>query len=140
MDFSKKHKVIKCKEPNDSDFKVCCLFKSKNAYDAYDKACKNLELVEQYGSRCNGHRLHTSDGGERWLARCNCCGSFVLVQESEVWGSDSEYYDYFPVKSIEHARQLNKQYDGYAIEDYYPFKKLFVTNSMPNFRDFYIKY
>ena len=114
--------------------KMCCMFKCETAEEANKKALNNLVVVEEYGSKCNGHSLHTSDSGERWLARCKECGAYVLVQYSEVWYQDKEYYDYYPVESIEHARELNKKYDGYGIEFVYQSKKLFITNGKAMFK------
>ena len=119
---------------------VCCMFKCKDANQAYKLAKKNLCFVENYGSSCNGRCIHTSDTGERWLGKCKECGSYVLVQESEVWINDHYYIDYFPVIDSNHAKKLNAKYDGYQIEDLYPYRKLFVTNGEPLFRDFYLKY
>ena len=90
-----------------------------------DEAWKSMnnEIVERYGSECNGHYLFTWDDGERMLARCKKCGAYILIQRSEfhsMFDDDSYYGDYFPVSGPEEARMLNKQYSGWGIEKMFP--------------------
>lgn len=98
--------------------KACIGFKMKDASEAYRHM--DLELVEEYGSMAYGNILHTWDEGERFLCRCKNCGGYVLVQHSEyhdmTGGNDSYYSDYFLVDSPEEADELNRKYDGFAIE------------------------
>ena len=96
----------------------CKGFEMKDAAEAYRHM--ELQLVEEYGDRAYGHYLYTWDDGERYLCRCKACGGYVLVQQSEfhdmMGGDDSYYTDYFPVDSPEEADELNRKYDGFAIE------------------------
>ena len=91
------------------------------ATDAFEHFKHNLNTVEDYGYRCGEHHLHTWDDGRRVLLQCEACGGYVLLQQSEYHGSnDSYYYDYFPVSGPEEAAELNRKFDGYAIENEFP--------------------
>ena len=98
--------------------KACIGFEMEDASEAYEHM--SLELVEDYGGRAYGNYLYTWDDGDRCLCRCKVCGGYVLVQSSEFHsmsdGNDSYYTDYFPVDSPEAADELNRRYDGFAIE------------------------
>ena len=87
----------------------------------------NLEFVKDYGSRCNGHYLHTWDEGGRTLFRCKRCGCYVMEQYSEIHMPDSTYIDYFPVRDEKHAEEVNEKYNGWTIETDYPYKMIFFT-------------
>lgn len=104
------------------EMKVCHLFADKDSFSERD-----LEFVKDYGPCCNGHPLYTWDEGDRCLLRCRVCGGYVLRQYSEIHMPDSTYIDYFPVRDDEHAREINERYDGWQIENEYPFKKIFFT-------------
>lgn len=99
--------------------------------DDVQKAWEHMdyEIVKDYGDRCNGHFLHTWDEGKRLLGKCKNCGGYVLVQRSEFHGMDDDYYrDYFPVSSPEEAAELNRKYDGFAIEKQFEERYLKSTN------------
>ena len=104
---------------------VCCAFKKDDPEEAKRDFINNLKFIEDYGSSL---RVHTCDSGERWLAKCKKCGCYVIVQQSETWYTDHDYYDYIPVLSLKHGRYVNEKYDGYEIETKYPYKKLFVND------------
>ena len=108
---------------------VCCMFKKIDPKDANRVAIDSLRVVEEYGSSL---RVHTCDSGERWLSKCKECGCYVMVQQSETWYTDHDYYDYVPVLSLEHGRYVNEKYDGYGIESKYPYKKLFINDGEPS--------
>jgi len=117
------------KEVNDrliSKMKICCMFDEEDPYEAYSN--KKLELVKNYGSKCGNNYLYVWDEGERYLTKCKKCGSYVLVQDSEMHMPDHVYIDYFPVRDENHAMELNKNFGGYELEMKYPYKKLFVTD------------
>ncbi len=113
------------KEANDrlvNNMKICCMFADEKSFDK-----RNLELVEYYGSVCNGHSLYTWDEGDRTLYRCKKCGAYVLEQYSEIHMPDKTYVDYFPVRDERHAEEINEKYNGWSIERDYPYKKIFYT-------------
>ena len=86
----------------------CIGFKEDRAIDAFNHFMGNLERVEDYGDRCEGHFLHTWDDGYRRLLRCRACGGYLLLQSSEFHGfrdDDSYYSDYFPVSGPEEAAE-----------------------------------
>ena len=89
-----------------------------------------LEIVEDYGDRCNERILHVGDEGRRYLARCTRCGGLVLVQQSEAHyiDDDDDYLDFYPVSSAEEASILNQTYDGYDIELCFPKRYIKSTN------------
>lgn len=97
----------------------CTGFEMDDAKEVLRHFEGNLEVVEDYGSSCNGHQLHTWDDGGRVLLRCKACGGYLLRQDSEFHGfeSDDAYYtDYFPVSGPEEAGRLNAELDGWQIE------------------------
>lgn len=102
--------------------KICCIFfeDKNNIQEIY----KKLDVVERYGD-CSKDEdgnvlkyLHTWDEGYRTLKKCSKCGNYVLLQASEIhlFGEDVYYTDYIAVDSPEHARELNKKYNGFEIE------------------------
>jgi len=112
---------------------MCCIF-SENSPEA---AMKKLHWakVEEYGSFAHGHSLHTWDSGERFLARCSSCEKLLLIQDSEysdpfTW-KDDDYRDIYPVKSVEEAEEINKQYDGFSLERELARRALFIWNGKP---------
>ncbi len=104
------------------DVKICCMFKEGREFDK-----NNLKFVRNYGSRCNGHDLHTWDEGGRTLLRCSKCGCYVMEQYSEIHMPDSTYIDYFPVRDEKHAEEVNERYNGWTLETDYPYKMIFFT-------------
>ena len=89
--------------------------------------------VTDYGDTCNKHPLYTWDDGHRTLVRCKNCGGYILVQRSEYHSftddPDSYYTDLFPVSSPEEADELNRKYDGFAIERKFKGRYLAETNN-----------
>ena len=58
-----------------------------------------------------------------------------MIQESEYsYGCvDCGFYmDIIPVKSVEEAEELNREYDGFALESELKRKALFLTNGKPS--------
>ena len=104
------------------DMKTCCMFEKGQEFDK-----GNLEFIRNYGSRCNGHSLHTWDEGDRSLFRCRKCGCYVMEQYSEIHMPDRTYIDYFPVRDERHAEEVNEKYDGWSIEREYPYRMIFYT-------------
>lgn len=112
---------------------MCCIFAEDDPEVAKEKW--SSQIVQEYGSHCNGHCLYTWDRGERYLARCKHCGKLLLIQESEYsfCGADESFYtDIFPVKSTEEAEFLNQEYDGFSLESEFKRKALFLTNGKPS--------
>ena len=110
--------------------KPCVAFEMEDANKALQHMDK--EVVQNYGSKCNGHALYTWDNGERILFRCKACGGFVLGQFSEFHGlnDDDKYYDdFFPVNGPEEAEELNQRYDGWQIEESFP-KRWMIRDSI----------
>ncbi len=109
---------------------ACCIcFEMEDAAQALEHM--QCERVQSYGDEAYGHFLYTWDDGERILVRCKRCGGYILIQKSEYHGfsdDDSYYTDYFPVDSPEEADELNRKYDGFAIETNFPKRYLMRTN------------
>lgn len=101
----------------------CAGFSMENAEEAY-LHMKEKEQVQFYGSVCGNNNLYTWDDGYRTLMRCKNCGGYILVQISEFHGMEDDMYyaDYFPVSGPEEAGLLNREYDGFAIEEKFPGK------------------
>lgn len=95
---------------------ACIGFRMDDAVKAYRHM--DVEVVEEYGDKSGLHWLHTWDDGGRKLLRCRNCGGYILCQVSELKGIefDDYYADFFPVSGPAEARNLNEEYDGYAIE------------------------
>lgn len=111
--------------------KRCRAFEMKDPLQA--RQHMKLVMIRDYGWSAYGHPLHTWDDGGRYLARCETCGGLVLVQKSEFHSfsdlSDDSYYtDYFPVDSEAEAEELNRKYDGFAIEREFPERYLCMSN------------
>lgn len=108
--------------------KECIAFQIRDAKEAMRHM--NCDIVKDYGDYAYGHPLHSWDDGKRYLARCRNCGGYVLVQKSEYHGmQDDDYYtDYFPVSGAEEAEELNRRYDGFAIERLFTKRYLMMTN------------
>lgn len=108
--------------------KACEAFGMQDAAEA--KKHMEYRILTDYGDCANGRRLHTWDEGRRMLAVCKNCGGYILIQESEYHGveSDGYYVDWFPVSSSEEAEMLNRRYDGFAIETEFPARYLCMTN------------
>ena len=108
----------------------CIAFAMDTAEEAWEHM--SFEVVEEYGDWMYGHSLHTWDRGERTLFRCRKCGGYVLYQYSEysdpISCDESCYDDYFPVSGPEEADELNRKYDGFAIEREFPGRYLMKTN------------
>lgn len=107
----------------------CIGFQMKSVEEAIEHM--DYEVVRDYGDYAYGNCLYTWDDGERFLARCKKCGGYLLIQHSEFHsftGDDSYYTDYFPVDSEQEAEELNKQYDGSAIEEKFPGKYIISDN------------
>lgn len=107
----------------------CIAFQMQNVTEA----CTHMKygVIINYGGEAYGHNLYTWDDGKRYLARCNNCGGYILVQQSEFHsfsGEDGYYTDYFPVDSPEEADELNKKYDGFKIETMFKKRYLMKTN------------
>lgn len=97
----------------------CVGFDMENAINAFEHFTGNLEVIEDYGSKCGDNWLHTWDDGYRILFRCKTCGGYLLKQSSEFHsftGDDSLYTNYFPVSGPEEAAELNRTLDGWEIE------------------------
>ena len=79
-----------------------------------------------------GHPLYVWDDGRRILGKCIHCGGYVLIQKSEFHSftdaPDGYYTDYFPVSSLAEADELNRKYDGFAIEREFQGRYLMETN------------
>ena len=111
--------------------RACIGFEMDNAEEA--RIHMDFEIIENYGDEAYGHILHTWDDGERMLARCRKCGGYILIQKSEFHsfsddGADSYYTDYFPVNGTEEVDELNRKYDGFALETSFPVRFLCETN------------
>lgn len=110
---------------------ICKAFQLDDPNEAYNQM--KLHFVEDYGDYAYGHYLHVWDDGWRHLCQCSC-GGYVLVQHSEYispdWNDDkeSEYTDFFPISGPEEADELNRKYDGSALEMSFPGRYLCVTN------------
>ena len=99
----------------------CIGFGMERAEDAYEHF--DLEIIEDYGDKCERHYLHTWDDGCRSLMRCRACGGYVLLQRSEFHsfsGHDSYYKDFFPVSGPNEAKELNGKFNGFEIEEKFP--------------------
>ena len=109
----------------------CVGFSMEDAQEAYNHM--QFEPVTDYGDTCNKHPLYTWDDGHRTLVRCKNCGGYALVQFSEFHafsdGNDSYYCDMFPVSGAEEAEQLNRDFDGYQIEEKFQGKYLVRDNN-----------
>ena len=107
--------------------KPCMGFTMTDPEEAY--AHMNYEVVEHYGDKYNGHYLYLWDEGYKLLGRCKACGGYILIQRSEMHGSEDDYYgDYFPVSGSEEAKGLNERYDGYQLEEEFPERYLMESN------------
>lgn len=112
--------------------KPCISFSMEDAIEAWRHLRQGMEPMIRYGDRFEGKDLHTWDAGERILGRCNICGGFVLWQGSEFHGAeddDSYYSDFFPVTGSEEAEAINRRWDGWEIEDYFPERYLVQDNN-----------
>ncbi len=111
--------------------KPCIGFTFPDVVEAYRHMKYTCEI--DYGGEAYGHYLYTWDDGERFLARCKNCGGYILVQRSEYHSftddPDSYYTDLFPVSSPEEADELNRKYDGFAIERKFKGRYLAETNN-----------
>ena len=131
MSLARKEETSEMKHSNEGsenlkkdteDMKTCCMFEKGQEFDK-----GNLEFIRNYGSRCNGHSLHTWDEGDRSLFRCRKCGCYVMEQYSEIHMPDRTYIDYIPVRDERHAEEVNDKYDGWSIEREYPYRMVFYT-------------
>ncbi len=108
----------------------CKAFHMEDATEA--RKHMDLQTVRFFGDHAYGHSLHTWDGGERLLCRCRRCGGYVLVQSSEFHSftdaGDSYYTDYFFLGGPEEADELNREFDGFQIEQQYRERYLCNTN------------
>ncbi len=102
--------------------KICCVFFEDK--DNIKDALRRLDKIEDYGSTYVDENkktivLYTWDDGGRFLTRCSECGNYVLVQKSEIHllEEDVYYTDYIAVDSPKHAQELNKNYNGFEIEN-----------------------
>lgn len=95
---------------------ACKAFSIQDPNEAYDHM--KLTPVMQYGKSAYNHPLHMWDTGERYLCKCENCGGYVLVQDSEYHGiEDDDYYtNYIEVDSPEAADEINKKYSGSELE------------------------
>ena len=101
--------------------KACIAFGMDSATEAWHHLLGDRQLVINYGNEFEGKYLHTWDDGERILFRCKECGGYFLYQTSEYHGRDDSYYhDFFPVTGPEEAESLNRRWNGWQIEDYFP--------------------
>ncbi|MBQ9154753.1 MAG: hypothetical protein IJ130_13205 [Solobacterium sp.] len=109
--------------------KRCEAFAMQDAVQAWKHI--QPEIIRRYGDDAYGHALHTWDEGGRMLIRCRRCGGLLLVQKSEFHSymdDDSYYTDWFPVDNEQDADQLNRMYDGFAIERQFPERFLCMTD------------
>ncbi len=104
------------------NLKPCIAFDMEDAREAYHHM--SFITVEDYGGRIYGHDVHVLKSGSRSLLCCENCGGYALGQYSEYWNPVSkerkDYVDYFPVSGPEEADELNRKYDGSAIEKEFP--------------------
>ncbi len=111
--------------------KRCIAFSMKDPNEALEHMHWDGILIK-YGGFAYGHCLYTWDDGERFLVRCSNCGGYILVQKSEFHsfsdGDDDYYVDYFPVDSPEEVDRLNREFDGFTIEQKFPERFLMRTN------------
>ena len=102
----------------------------KDPVEAYKHI--RINVVRDYGDYAYGHPLYVWDDGRRILGKCIHCGGYVLIQKSEFHSftdaPDGYYTDYFPVSSLEEADELNRKYDGFAIEREFQGRYLMETN------------
>ena len=112
--------------------KTCSAFFMEDPAQAYAHLDAFGTVARRYGSSAHGHDLYVWDDGSRHLLHCSACDAFILVQRSEYHGmEDDDYYsDFFPVSSPEEADELNRRYDGYAIERAFPRRYLMKTNHL----------
>lgn len=91
-----------------------------------------INVVRDYGDYAYGHPLYVWDDGRRILGKCIHCGGYVLIQKSEFHSftdaPDGYYTDFFPVSSLAEADELNRKYDGFAIEREFQGRYLMETN------------
>ena len=109
---------------------LCKAFLMDDPVEVHEHIHRNWEVVRQYGDRAYGNWLYTWDDGYRVLGRCRECRAYILLQQSEYHGmEDDDYYtDYFPVADAAEADELNRKYDGFAIENKFPRRHLLQTN------------
>lgn len=109
--------------------KACLAFQMQDVRGAWEHI--KIEVVKDYGAYAYGHALHTWDDGGRYLARCQRCGGYILVQWSEYHGigdgCDHYYTDFFPVSGAKEAEELDRLYDGFDIEQH--FKKRYLMRT-----------
>lgn len=120
----------------DNSTKVCCIFDHKDAQEAilnFDR-----KIVKDLGDRVYNndgsvkHRTHMWSTGGRVVVSCTNCGALFLYQCSEYDGynsgnPDMDYEDYFLVKSLQEAIELNNKYGVPDLE--FNFKGLRIWNS-----------
>ncbi len=94
----------------------CVICDIQNPNEAYEHMM--LQPVKEYGKFAYGHPLFCWDSGERTLCKCEKCGGYVLIQESEYHGTeDDDYYtDYIPVNDSQEAEEINRQFSGFDLE------------------------
>ena len=95
--------------------KTCSAFFMEDPAQAYAHLDAFGTVARRYGSSAHGHDLYVWDDGSRYLLHCSACDAFILVQRSEYHG-------------MEEADELNRRYDGYAIEQAFPRRYLMKTN------------
>ena len=118
----------------------CIAFSMKDPIMAWSHLRAKKKIIVNYGSSYKGKTIHTWDDGERILYRCELCGGYYLLQDSELHcfsGDDDRYYsDYFPVSDPEEAERLNREYDGLQIELGFPGRFLVQDNdSAPHWQE-----
>ena len=113
------------------EMSICKAFLMDDPKEAYAHIRKNFETMTEYGDFAYGHALYTWDDGHRTLGRCRECGALIMIQRSEFHSftdDDSYYADFFPIGSVREAEQLNRDYDGFAIERSFPRRYLMETD------------
>ena len=82
---------------------LCCMFEQEDAEKAVNES--NLEFIEE---------LFKSNRHSHFLCRCRKCGALVIQQYEELitfdWDNADCFDRYFPVGSMEEARELIKAY------------------------------
>jgi len=123
------------KKLND-EIKVCCVFSFKDVQTAIKHF--NHQTIMDLGKKvCNEdgtvkHLTYMWDRGGRSVISCKTCGAIFLYQWSEYDGysieqNDIIYEDYFLVKNLEEAVDINNKYKPLDLE--FSFKGLVIKKS-----------
>ena len=93
---------------------MCCIFSEDDPEVAKEKW--SSQIVQEYGSHCNGHCLYTWDRGERYLARCRHCGKLADIKFRDLTASLHEQlgdeFLYYDLKVYYLCPECRKKEDG----------------------------